>query len=288
MAIRMVNPVHSRPQQLGVAASERVDIHGEMERLQALVQHCNHPEGSTPSIIHLKQIVNCILAVPTDLLEEKAVAIVLVTDHLPRDAQGREGEPINNDFIQTLKQLDGLSVWVVIRLSTDEQRVVDFYTELDNSMAYLSVNDDEAAAGGGEVHLDVLDDYVSEAAQVQTYNPWLNYGYPLHLCRESAVNFPAFDVLNDRPLLHDELCDFIALLFDRRLQAWSDQPLPNPRTHYREFRKEVQDLVQRNPSLYNPIKKKIVPWIDMRQLDRLYSTSADPEAVPEGSCCNIL
>ena len=27
----------------------------------------------------------------------------------------------------------------------------------------------------------VLDDYVSECHEVHKYNPWLNYGYPLHL-----------------------------------------------------------------------------------------------------------
>eukprot|EP00540_Astrosyne_radiata_P023178 CAMPEP_0116852052 /NCGR_PEP_ID=MMETSP0418-20121206/17078_1 /TAXON_ID=1158023 /ORGANISM="Astrosyne radiata, Strain 13vi08-1A" /LENGTH=290 /DNA_ID=CAMNT_0004484171 /DNA_START=275 /DNA_END=1147 /DNA_ORIENTATION=- len=286
MVVRMVNDITNDggPQQFNVATSaERGVGEEDVPPLQSVMMNTS-PQGNNSLTHHMRQIANSLLALPEELQQTKAVAMVLVTDHLPRDRQGREGEPVNREFVEILKMLDGMSVWVVIRLSTDEQRVVDFFNDLDNRMAYVSVEDDAAAAGGGGVHLDVLDDYVSEAEEVQKHNPWLNYAYPLHLCRESAVNFPVFDALNDRPLHHEEVGDFMSLLFDRQSQGavWNDQPLPNPKSDYKAFRREVQLLVNRNPGLWNPIKKRIVPWIDLGQMDRLYGGAGG------ASCCTLL
>jgi hypothetical protein len=171
--------------------------------------------------------------------------------------------------------LQGFPVWVVIRLSTDDQRVVDFYEEIDEKMNRVSIEPDlDKGPIGTCVNLDVLDDFVSEAENVYVHNPWLNYAYPLHLCKESAVKFPVFDVLNDRPLQTQELVDFCNLLFDRNQTAWALQPLANPATHYSDFRAEVLELNRRNGTLYNPIKRRVLPWIDMAQLDRTYGAHA--------------
>ena len=278
-AIRLVNaPMVGHPQQIGIASTEQVNVAAELSKLQALVQQI--PSGSGGQLSHLREIVNSCLGTPLELLAKRSMAIIFVTDRLPVNEYGQEGEAVTQQFVETLNELKGLPVWVVIRLSTDEPRVVDFYNDLDTKMVHVSGD----LCGAPPIHLDVLDDYVSEAASVNEFNPWLNYAYPLHLCRESAVNFPVFDALNDRPLNHDELVDFINLLFDRNQQAWAQQPLPNPKTHYAEFRADVLYLVRRNGTLYNPIKKRVLPWIDVNQMERIYG----PPGASTGCSCAIV
>jgi len=263
-AIRMVHGAMGQPQQLGVASSEEVDLQSEIQRLSSLMQQT--PAGSGCEMLpHLREVVDSCLNIPVESFgEDRFMAIIFVTDRLPVDENGSEGEHVTKQFLETLNMLSGLPIWVVIRLSTDDQKVVDFYDKLDDQMAYVKVK-------SGQVHFDVLDDFVSEAEAVNKYNPWLNYAYPLHLCRESAVNSPVFDILNDRPLKYDELIDFINLLFYRNPPGlWTGQPLPDPETHYSQFRAEVLELVKKGGSLYNPMKRRVLPWIDMRLMDKIY------------------
>lgn len=60
-------------------------------------------------------------------------------------------------------------MWIVIRLCTDEEKVTEFYNNLDGML---------------DLSLEVLDDYIGECGEVQTQNPWLNYALPMHRCRE--------------------------------------------------------------------------------------------------------
>jgi len=65
--------------------------------------------------------------------------------------------------------LEGLPVWVVIRLCTNEKKVTEFYNQIDEVL---------------EFNLEVLDDYLDEAKEVYKFNKWLNYALPMHRCRE--------------------------------------------------------------------------------------------------------
>mmetsp|Transcript_16650 Transcript_16650/g.27598 ORF Transcript_16650/g.27598 Transcript_16650/m.27598 type:complete len:420 (+) Transcript_16650:229-1488(+) len=282
-AIRLIHaPSLGQAQQVGIASSEHVDVRSEMTRLREVLRP--KPCGSGGQLRHLREIINSCLATPLGLLKENSMAIVYVTDRLPVDDDGKEGKEVTEKFVEVLSRLQGFPVWVVIRLSTDEQRVVDFYNEIDEKMSFVSIESlNPTGLIGSHVKLDILDDYVSEAENVNEHNPWLNYAYPLHLCKESAVKFPVFDVLNDRPLQTQELVDFCNLLFDRNQTAWALQPLPNPMTHYADFRTEVLELNRRNGTLYNPIKRRVLPWIDMSQLDRAYGAQAST-----GCSCDIL
>ena len=281
MMIRLLNDPLIGRQQLGVAATRDVSYEEDYQRTSELLK--SRPNGTVTMISHLREVVNSIKSVPRELLEDRSIAIVYVTDSLPKNDDGMEGDQAAAEFLNVLQELEGVPVWFVIRLSTDEQAVVNFYGNVDNMIS----SEERSGHMQTGLHLDVLDDYVSEAEEIQKHNPWLNYGYPLHLCRESAVNFPVFDALNDRPLLHDELAKFICLLFDRHTQAFMEQPLPNPKTEYRAFREEVQQLLQKNGGLWNPIKKRIMPWIDVRVMDRIYGEDGGNGAAT--SCtCNLL
>ena len=60
------------------------------------------------------------------------------------------------DIVESLRMLEGLPVWVVIRLCTDEEDVVDFYNQLDELL---------------ELSIDVLDDFIGESEEVFEHNP---------------------------------------------------------------------------------------------------------------------
>eukprot|EP00980_Cylindrotheca_fusiformis_P022116 scaffold8999_cov73-Cylindrotheca_fusiformis.AAC.1 len=99
----------------------------------------------------------------------RKVVIVIATDGLPTDERGYGGSNHNQEFVDALRMLEGLPVWVVVRLCTDDEDVVNFYNELDGQL---------------ELSIEVLDDFTGEAVEVTTENPWLNYTLPLHRLRE--------------------------------------------------------------------------------------------------------
>jgi hypothetical protein len=74
----------------------------------------------------------------------------------------------------------------VIRLCTNEKRVTEFYNQIDEVL---------------EFNLEVLDDYLDEAKEVNKFNKWLNYALPMRkslslqwrilLCMKTANSFGA-------------------------------------------------------------------------------------------------
>ena len=90
----------------------------------------------------------------------KKVVIIIATDGLPTDERGVGGHRQNQEFVESLRCLEGLPVWVVVRLCTDEEDVVGLYNDLDGQL---------------ELSLEVLDDFEGEAAEINGENPWLNY-----------------------------------------------------------------------------------------------------------------
>ena len=46
-----------------------------------------------------------------------------------------------------------------------------------------------------EFNLEVLDDFLAEAKEVNRYNRWLNYALPMHRCRELGYHDRLFDLL---------------------------------------------------------------------------------------------
>ena len=65
--------------------------------------------------------------------QNKRVCVTIFTD----------GESSDGDVTQALKLLENLPVWVVIRLCTDEENIVNYWNEVDNHL---------------EIAMDVLDD----------------------------------------------------------------------------------------------------------------------------------
>lgn len=170
---------------------------------------------------------------------------------MPTDDQGYGGDEITNEFLQALRGLEGLPIWLVIRLCTDEDNVMSFYNQLDGML---------------ELSLEVLDDFMGECKEVKSQNPWLNYALPMHRCRELGYHDRLFDLIDERPLTKGELRDFCVLLFGT---AYSE--IPDPVVDWKGFMTYVQANLEQEQPQWNPLSKKTKPWINLKKMNKCYN-----------------
>jgi hypothetical protein len=156
----------------------------------------------------------------------RKVVIVIATDGLPSNENDQRGPKHDQEFVEALRLLEGLPVWVVVRLCTDDKKTVDFYNDLDSQL---------------ELSLEVLDDFSGEALEVKEDNPWLNYALPLHRLREMGYHDRVFDMLDERALTKTEIRDFCSLLFGEA----NFDGVPDPSMDWKGFLEEVQGLLER-------------------------------------------
>jgi uncharacterized protein YegL len=256
---RMLNDPRVGPnsQQFGIA-EKTLDpnvIQEEVSRAVAIMNQ-SQPGGVTPLIKHLREIRQSVEEMAPELnANGTRVAIILATDGLPTDEQGYNNSAVQREFVEALRGLESLPVWVVIRLCTDEESVCEFYNSLDDQL---------------ELSLEVLDDFLEEADEVYEHNPWLNYALPLHRLREMGYHNRVFDMIDERKLTHQEIKDFASLLL---IDTQPYDQLPDPSADWKEFSRTIKGLLAKQPGQWNPKKKKVTPWIDMKKLDKIYGDS---------------
>lgn len=213
------------------------------------------PGGCTPLTQHILEFQHEVSRMAPDLRRTgQKVALILATDGLPTDERGYGGESHKRDFVESLRRLEGLPIWVVIRLCTDEDVVVNFYNELDNLL---------------ELSIDVIDDFVGEAKEIYAVNPWLNYSLTLHRLREMGYHDRLFDLIDERALSKSEIRDFSALLLGQE----NFDGAPDPSVDWNGFAKGVARLLANEAYQYNPILRKGAPLIDMKKLNRIHNPS---------------
>jgi hypothetical protein len=256
-AFRMLNDPACGPgsQQFGIAEDslEPRVVQEEVDRAITIMKTAQ-PGGVTPLIQHIEDIRRSVAELEPQLRADGCrVAIILATDGLPTDERGYGGAAIQQRFLEALRTLEGLPVWVVVRLCTDVEKVVEFYNDLDGQL---------------ELSLEVLDDFLEEAQEVHEFNPWLNYALPLHRLREMGYHNRIFDMMDERAFTREELREYCSLLL---LDKSPSDELPDPSADWKEFSKAVKNLLAKQPGQWNPIKKKVTPWIDVKKMDKMYS-----------------
>merc|ERR1712224_504053 len=214
------------------------------------------PSGVTPLSDHVREIRSNVMAMKDQLSEMgQKVVIVLATDGLPSNPYGVSGQTELTEFKNAIRSLEGLPVWIVIRLCTDEDQVVEFYNNLDSEL---------------ELSLEVLDDFTGEAEEVYEHNPWLNYALPLHRIREMGFSHKLFDLLDERKLTKDELRQFLVLLFG----VDKFDGVPDPQIDWHGFLKRVDKIANSEKKQWNPVKKRLTPWVDVRKMNSVYGGEA--------------
>lgn len=121
----------------------------------------------------------------------------------------------------------------------------------------------------------MLDDFEGEAKEIYEYNKWLNYTLPLHRLREMGFHDRVFDLLDERTLTLEELRIFCSILFGmEKFDAVADPAIDWP-----GFLSDIRNLLNDEECLYNPIKRKVEPLLDLKKLNKTYG---------DGSSCAIM
>jgi hypothetical protein len=251
---RMLNDpgILTGPQEFSVADPSVPGSFEQQIQVATSVVQKSEPRGVTPLSEHLKEIRKRIENVEEALRAQGQIAvIVLATDGLPSNSQGEATEACKHEFIDALRSLQSLPVWVVVRLCTDDDQVVEYYNNLDSVL---------------ELPLEVIDDFFGEGAEIFKANPWLNYALPMHRCREMGYQHRIFDLLDERLLNKDELVIFLKLLFGDQAMA----SCPDIHDNFQGFFLSLSRVVKDAGKQYNPNTRMTDFWIDMKQLEKNY------------------
>jgi len=260
------NGQHTCPLEMSIAERGPEWIQEDLETMQRDLQRIS-PAGVTPLTMHLQRINRSI-----QHFKEKIV-LVLATDGRPTDNFGYSSAEVDRAFENALREIQS-KAWVVIRLCTNEESILEYYQRLDDQM---------------ELSLEVLDDYLGEAQEVYTHNPWLTYSLALHRCREMGMSCHSLhrwlDWLDERSMTRAEICQVLQTI---GVVGWNKllHTLDSPE-EWTEFCRSVdrqqQHLAsQRNEkgqvlsafSPWNPIRKRPTPWIDVAKLRKHGATEA--------------
>jgi hypothetical protein len=239
------------PQEFSVADTDSVSIADDVVRAKHIIRK-SEPGGVTPLTAHIMEIRERIRSVEHVLRSQgQRAVIVLATDGLPSNSFGESSDAVQKEFIEALRSLQSLPIWIVVRLCTDDDEVVEYYNNLDQVL---------------ELPLEVIDDFFGEAKEIHDANKWLNYALPLHRCREMGYQHRIFDLLDERLLNKDELREFLQLLFG----STTLDNAPNLHSDWKGFVGVLSEVVKREGMQWNPISKKMGSWIDMKQLQKAY------------------
>lgn len=205
----------------------------------ASYQHLNQvidtsgPSGATPLCRHIREITAQIQAMEPQLRANgHKAAVIICTD----------GEASDGDVAAALRPLHNLPVWVVLRLCTDESKVVDYWNNIDGQL---------------ELELDILDDLVSEAKEVAKVNKWFTYGEPLHMLRQFGVSVKELDMLDEKTLTADQIRDVCAIILGGNVDDY-----PHPAVDAKAFVKFVNTKNKAEAKVWNPLTKKMAYWIE--------------------------
>ena len=115
------------------------------------------------------------------------VCVVIFTD----------GESSDGNIADAMRPLKSLPVTVVLRLCTDDDRIVQYWNNIDKEL---------------ELDMDVLDDFCGEGKEVHRVNSWISYGEPMHRLREFGIHLKEFDLLDEAPLTLEQTRRFCWLM----------------------------------------------------------------------------
>jgi hypothetical protein len=139
------------------------------------------PGGGTPLCHHIREVTKEIQRLEVGLRASGQKALLVIAS---------DGEASDGDVTQAMRPLKNLPVWVVVRLCTSEDRVVDYWNNVDREL---------------ELNMDVVDDMVGEAKEIHSLNRWLTYGEPLQRLREFGLSVKELDLLDEKKLSLEEL-----------------------------------------------------------------------------------
>jgi len=219
------------------------------------------PQGTTPLFERMTEIHHRIKHDYSHLAVQGLKAIVVIaTDGLPTlSGSAVPSDEAKRQVVQALRKLTGeLPVFVVVRLCTNEDNVVEYYNKVDEEE---------------ELPLEVIDDIESEAKEIKDKgNGWLTYSPLIHAIREGGTFVKLLDLLDERLLTPLE----VRLLSGHLLQLEGEEPLPL--SDAAAFARMAEERLRRAPLEFDPLKRRHAPCVNLRQLKRAARVTHGPFA----------
>ena len=278
-------PEGNLPKRFNVAWGERVNFKKESENAIKIVKCIRNQLNAhvIPLARQMKKIQSFLSREASRLKKSNQyVGVVICTQGEPTDAKGKTGVDALKDFTESFSSLSNLPVKIIVRLCTDNDVLINFYNTLD-------------------IHekCDVLDDFWGEVSamfliwkilsaimqrlsppllfcvqsmEVYLHNPWLTYGIGIHRLREACLGTELMDDLDETSLSLDEIHEFCLEFFTGKNH---DVPLCNPLHDFSEFLSDLRNILKSEKLVWNPVKNKLCPWIDVDKLDKLFRKEAE-------------
>ena len=184
--------------------------------------------GATPLCAKLQTIIDDLNKIKDELIAaNKKVTLFIATD----------GEASDGKIECQLQQLYSMPVHIVLRLCTDSETVVKYWNDIDNNL---------------ELHMDVLDDFLSEAKEVYCHNKWLVYDYCIHQLREIGLSMVELDLLDERELSFNEKRNIAIMLYGNAVANANENfdilSLKQPNRYCTVLRRYKQMVTLKTPS----------------------------------------
>lgn len=229
----------AEPILLGNAQAHDVHDAASYTSLQAVLK--DGPRGGTPLCKHISEVIQNIRQMEQQLRSNRQLACVVIAT---------DGESSDGDVAQAMAPLKSLPVWVVIRLCTDNDQVVNYWNRIDSQL---------------ELDMDVLDDFKGEAQEVQEKNSWLTYGEPLHRLREFGIIVKEFDFLDEVLLSLDQMKKICLMIYGHHAKSF-----PPPDADLDGFVKALSAANKSTLKEFSPITSKEQEWIIPKKVMACY------------------
>ena len=198
------------------------------------------PSGGTPLCNSIRGAIGKVQRVEKDLrANRKKACVIIATD----------GESSDGDLADAMKPFERLPVNVIVKLCTNEDRIVQYWDGIDRGL---------------EVDIDVLDDMAGEGKEVYKANPWLNYIEPIHRMREFGMELKELDFIDERLLSTSQMRSICAIL----LGVTADE-LP-PVSDMKGLVSRIEALVAGERRYFSLYHKKPMPLVDVNALKLCY------------------
>eukprot|EP01038_Epipyxis_sp_PR26KG_P013124 gene13124-17590_t len=213
--------------------------HNNLNKLYSLLD--GSPNGQTPLCKHINDVIQQIRSVETQLRNSgQKACVVIATDGLSSDG----------DIATAMRPLKSLPVWVVVRLCTDEDKVVSYWNNIDQEL---------------ELDMDVLDDLKGEANEVNENNSWLTYGEPIHRLREFGIILKEFDLLDEGKLSLEHMMQIVCMILDS-----PPSEFPHPEVNFEGFISQVQQSNKTIAQIWDPREEAMRDWVVPHKIRKSY------------------
>jgi len=195
------------------------------------------PGGATPLCANIEKVVESIRKHEATLRASNQKACVIIAT---------DGESSDGEIIDAMKPLETLPCWVVIRLCTNDENIVNYWSKIDKNI---------------EVDIDVLDDLFGEANEVYAKNNWFTYGEPIHRVREFGIPVRELDLLDERSLMGPQIRTIAHAVYGGDISSY-----PYAEIDGKAFIDFIKQKQRETPLVYDLISYSLKPWINVSAL----------------------